>query len=287
MEGGHAAGNGFYYNTPTFPGSTYPYSLYPYGPYDIYTRNWQYYCEGAVNVNGLIFKCHSYFEGGHGYIDMEKAFAVSCNSYFINLCQKTGYRNLIEMAQKFGLGQETGIGSQGIAEARGSLPPIDSYYSQADIANLSIGQGMLLATPLQVADIVATVANGGIRNRVNIVDSIIDSDGNVIKNLRVKEGRRIISKDTADTIKDLMEAATSSYGTGTDAVVGYYGGAGGKTGSAETGSPDVVHAWFAGYFPAKNPRYSIAVFAENGKYGGKVAAPVFAEIARNMIEKGY
>ncbi|MGE5629735.1 MAG: penicillin-binding transpeptidase domain-containing protein, partial [Caulobacteraceae bacterium] len=64
------------------------------------------------------------------------------------------------------------------------------------------------------------------------------------------------------------------------------GGAGGKTGSAETGT-DVVHAWFAGYFPAKNPRYSIAVFAENGKYGGKVAAPVFAEIARNMIEKGY
>ena len=119
---------------------------------------------------------------------MEKAFAVSCNSYFINLCQKTGYRNLIEMAQKFGLGQETGIGSQGIAEARGSLPPKDSYYSRADIANLSIGQGMLLATPLQVADMVATVANGGIRNRVNIVDSIIDSDGNIIKNLRVKEG---------------------------------------------------------------------------------------------------
>ena len=83
-----------------------------------------------------------------------------------------------------------------------------------------------------------------------------------------------------------MEAATSSYGTGTDAVVGYYGGAGGKTGSAETGNRDVVHAWFAGYFPVKNPRYSIAVFAENGKYGGKVAAPVFAEIARNMIEKG-
>lgn len=286
-NGGHVAGDGFYYNTPVSPGNTYSYSLYPYGPYDIYTRNWQYYCEGAVNVNGLIFRCHSYFEGGHGYLDMEKAFAVSCNSYFINLSLKTGYRKLIEMARKFGLGEVTGIAGQGIAEAPGSLPPVDSYYSQADIANLSIGQGALLATPLQVADMVATVANGGIRNRVNIADSIVDSNGNIVKNLRVKEGRRIISKETADTIRDLMEAATSSYGTGTDAVAGYYGGAGGKTGSAETGNPDVVHAWFAGYFPARNPRYSIAVFAENGKYGGKIAAPVFAEIARNMIEKGY
>ncbi|MGE5613654.1 MAG: peptidoglycan D,D-transpeptidase FtsI family protein, partial [Bacillota bacterium] len=160
MNEGSSAGSGFYFNMPY---DRFFDSLYLYGPYDFYTRGRQYYCEGAVNVNGLIFKCHSYFEGGHGYIDMEKAFAVSCNSYFINLCQKTGYRNLVEMAQRFGLGQETGIGSQGIAEAPGSLPKIDSYYSQADIANLSIGQGTLLATPLQVADMVATVANGGIR----------------------------------------------------------------------------------------------------------------------------
>jgi peptidoglycan glycosyltransferase/penicillin-binding protein 2 len=121
---------------------------------------------------------------------------------------------------------------------------------------------------------------------VNIVDSIVDADGRIVEKIKVSQGSRIISKETADKIKKLMEAVTLN-GTGTEAVMGYYGGAGGKTGSAETGSKDIVHAWFAGYFPAAQPRYAIAVFAENGRLGGKSAAPVFAEIAKNMIEKGY
>ena len=248
--------------------------------------NGHYYCEGAVNINGLIFKCSSYYQGGHGILNMEQAFALSCNSYFIELCQKVGYRELIDMARKFGLGSQTGISGQGVAESAGSLPKSDTYYSQADIANLAIGQGTLLATPLQVADIVATVANGGIKNRVNIVDSVIDDDGNVVREVRVKEGQRVISTYTANSIKKLMEAVTE-YGTGTDAGIGLSGGAGGKTGSAETGIQGKVHAWFAGYFPKNGPRYSIAVFVENGQLGGKVAAPVFAEIARGMVGKGY
>lgn len=245
-----------------------------------------YYCEGATNINGLEFKCSSYFEGGHGVLNMERAFAVSCNSYFIDLCQKIGYKKLIETAQKFGLGRQTGIAGQGVGEASGSLPPLNAQYSRADIANLAIGQGVLLATPLQVADMVATVANGGIKNRINIVDSIVDSKGNIVKEIRVKEGRRIISKSAADKIKNMMEAVTE-HGTGMEAVMGYSGGAGGKTGSAETGSKDVIHAWFAGYFPAAEPRYSVSVFAENGRYGGKAAAPIFAGIAEEMLRLGY
>ncbi len=245
-----------------------------------------YYCEGAVNINGLTFKCSSYYSGGHGIVNLEQAFALSCNSYFIELCQKIGYRELIGMARKFGLGSQTGVFGQGVSESAGSLPKSDVYYSQADIANLAIGQGALLATPLQVADIVATVANGGIKNRVNIVDSITDEDGNVVREVRIKSGQRIISTYTANRIKQLMEAVTQ-YGTGIDAVIGLYGGAGGKTGSAETGVSGKVHAWFAGYFPKKEPRYSIAVFVENGQQGGKIAAPVFAEIACGMTKIGF
>jgi len=245
-----------------------------------------YYCSGAVDINGLTFKCYSYYEGGHGEVDLEKAFALSCNSYFIELCQRIGYKRLIEMAQNFGLGEVTGISGQGVAEFSGNLPDKNSSYSRADIANLAIGQGVLLATPVQVADLTATIANGGIKNRVNIVDSIVDDSGRTVEKIKVSQGRRIISKETADKIKKLMEAVTVS-GTGTEAVMGYYGGAGGKTGSAETGSKNIVHAWFAGYFPAAEPRYSVAVFVEDGRLGGKSAAPVFAEIAREMIEKGY
>jgi peptidoglycan glycosyltransferase/penicillin-binding protein 2 len=245
-----------------------------------------YYCSGAVDISGLTFKCYSYYEGGHGGLDLERAFTVSCNSYFIELCQKIGYRRLVDMAQKFGLGNATGISGQGVYESSGNLPDKSAFHSKADVANLAIGQGVLLATPLQVADITATIANGGIKNRVNIVDSIVDADGRIVEKIKVSQGSRIISKETADKIKKLMEAVTLN-GTGTEAVMGYYGGAGGKTGSAETGSKDIVHAWFAGYFPAAQPRYAIAVFAENGRLGGKSAAPVFAEIAKNMIEKGY
>ena len=245
-----------------------------------------YYCSGAVDINGLTFKCYSYYEGGHGEIDLERAFALSCNSYFIELGQRIGYRRLLEMAQRFGLGCRTGISEQGIAEAAGNLPDINAYHSRADIANIAIGQGAILATPVQVADLTATVANGGIRNKVNIVDSIVDEKGRIVEKIKVSEGRRIISKETSDRIKEMMEAVTLN-GTGTEAVTGYWGGAGGKTGSAETGSKDVVHAWFTGYFPAAEPRYSVAVFAEDGRLGGRAAAPVFAAIAGSMLEKGY
>ncbi len=248
------------------------------------TVNNDFFCTGSVKAGNNIFKCSS--ANGHGQLDLEAAFAVSCNSYFITMGMETGYKELVTTAGKFGLGQYTGIYGQGIGEAKGNLPSADSYYSQGDIANLSIGQGVMMATPLQAADIAATIANGGIKNRVNIIDSIIDRDGNKINDLKIKEGRRIVKKETADTIKQLMEAVTD-FGTGTAARLDLYGGAAGKTGSAETGNKDVVHAWFAGYFPRKEPRYSIAVLVENGQYGGRVAAPIFAEIAEEIMKKGY
>lgn len=245
----------------------------------------KYYCGGFSEVNGIVFKCSSYLQGGHGLMDLEQAFAQSCNSYFIELGQRIGYEGLINMANKFGLGQKTGIGEQGVAEAGGTVPKMGNH-SRADIANLSIGQGALLATPLQVADITAVIANGGIKNKINIVESVVDDSGRVVETIRKDGGQRIISSSTAQKIRRLMEAVTE-YGTATDAGMDYYGGAGGKTGSAETGIDGAVHAWFAGYFPKADPKYSIAVFIENGRYGGKAAAPVFAEIATRMKDKGY
>lgn len=245
-----------------------------------------YYCPGYIDIGSIQFKCSSYVEGGHGELNLEQAFAKSCNPYFIDMGEKIGYRKLIEMARRFGLGSETGIKEQGISDFPGNLPDPDSNHSAGDIANLSIGQGVLMATPLQVADIVATVANGGIKNRINVADCIMDSEGNNVRELKIKEGRRIIPRENANIIKKLMEAVTD-YGTGTAAMLWEYGGAAGKTGSAETGRKDIVHAWFAGYFPRNEPKYSISVLAENGQYGGKVAAPVFAEIASEIMKKGY
>lgn len=242
------------------------------------------FCMGSIKAGSNIFRCSK--TEGHGEVDLTSAFAQSCNSYFIKKGIDVGYKKLVGMAKLFGLGSYTGINGQGINEAKGNLPDENAYYSAGDIANLSIGQGVIMATPVQVADIAATIANGGIKNKINIVDSIVDREGNKVREVKVKEGHRIISKETADRIKKLMEAVTE-YGTGTAARLEMYGGGAGKTGSAQTGSRDVVHAWFAGYFPRNQPRYSIAVLVENGQYGGKVAAPVFAEIAEEIMKKGF
>lgn len=247
-----------------------------------------YFCPGYVILGDKEFRCSAYGKGGHGLIDLHEAFASSCNPYFIELGIKIGPNNIIETANKFGFGKITGIDSQGVEESAGNLPKTGSF-TYGDTANISIGQGDVLATPLQVADMVATIANGGIKNNVNIVDSIVDSKGNTVKVIRKDKGERIIEKEVCDKIKQLMEEVTVS-GTGTRANLSEYGGAGGKTGSAETGQfingEKVVHAWFAGYFPRLDPKYSVAVFIEDGKSGGAIAAHVFEEIAKTILKKG-
>lgn len=251
--------------------------------------NMSYFCPGYITLGDKEFKCSSYEKGGHGLIGLDDAFASSCNPYFIELGIKTGHKNIINTAKKLGFGNFTGVNMQGVEESAGHLPDINKQFTFGDTANISIGQGDVLTSPLQVADMIATIANGGIKNKVNIVDSIIDSSNNTLKVIRYDEGNRVLSKEVCDRIKYLMEKVTVS-GTGIKANLDKYGGAGAKTGSAETGQyingEKVVHAWFAGYFPRLDPRYSVAVFVENGKSGGSVAAPIFEEIAREILIKG-
>ena len=249
-----------------------------------------YFCPGYIQLGDKDFRCSSYYRGGHGLVSLQEAFASSCNPYFIELGLKVGHKNILETAKMFGLGEVTGINAQGVEESAGNLPDPDGYFTYGDTANISIGQGDIMATSLQVADIVATIANGGIKNKVNIVDSIVDSRGNKVKQIRNDAGKRIIPKEVCDKIRQLMEEVTIT-GTGTKANLDEYGGAGGKTGSAETGQYEngekVVHAWLAGFFPKFNPKYSISVFIENGKSGGTVAAPIFEEIAKNIMINGH
>ena len=184
--------------------------------------DYNFFDPGYIDVGNRQFKSSSYGIGGNGWITLTNAFALSCNSYFIDMGIKIGYKNLVNMAQKFGLGKVTGINEQGVEETPGNLPDVNAHHTDGDTANLSIGQGLVMATPLQAADIAATIANGGIKNKINIVDSIIDHDGNIVKNIKVSKGERIISQATADKIKSLMEDVTT-VGTGTKANLSQYG----------------------------------------------------------------
>ena len=251
--------------------------------------NMIYNCPGYIQVGDKEFKCSSYNKGGHGTLDMNTALAVSCNSYFINMALDLGAEPILTMCDTFGLGKNTGLSLQRIDEAKGFVSKLSDIKNPGDVANISIGQGQIMATPVQIADLVATIANGGIRNNINVVDCVVNDVGNKVRDLKNINQSRVISEETAEKIKHLMEGVISS-GTGNQANLDGYGGAGGKTGSAETGQyidgEKITQAWFAGYFPAKEPKYSVAIFIEDGKSGGTSAAPIFAEIGTEIMSKG-
>ncbi|HEY5585835.1 MAG TPA: penicillin-binding transpeptidase domain-containing protein [Ruminiclostridium sp.] len=251
--------------------------------------NMVYNCPGYIQVADTEFKCDSYEKGGHGTIDMNTALAVSCNAYFINLAIELGAEPILAMCDSLGLGKTTGLSKQGIPESSGLVTALSDIKNPGDIANISIGQGQILVTPVQIADLVATIANGGIKNNINVVDSVVNNEGNKIRDLKEISQKRVFSKETAERIKLLMEGVVST-GTGNQANLDEYGGAGGKTGSAETGQfidgEKVIQAWFAGYFPSKEPKYSVSIFIEDGKSGGAAAGPIFKEIGTEIMKKG-
>ena len=245
------------------------------------------YCDGGITVGGRRFGCH--LASGHGGLDLKHAFMESCNPYFISQGLKTGLDPILDMAEKFGLKEPITL-CEGLSTAQPLLPP--HYGSEKPssllVANTSIGQGDILVSPLHALQIINTVATGGIYRPLRLVDSIV-TDGKAEAYGEAGEERRVLQPETAQWLQELMQA-TMEDGTGRTAKPETTSG-GGKTASAETGQKkdgeDVVQAWFGGYFPETQPRYSIIVFSENGKSGAAACSPVFKEIADEMLNLGF
>ena len=244
----------------------------------------KFYDPGYIEVNNLRFNGWDYEKGGRGALTFTEALAYSSNPVFIQVGLKLGAEKLNYFAQQFGFGRKSNLNFNG--EVAGNLPSLNNIYP-GELANFSIGQGQFEATPLQVASLVATIANDGIKVDPYLVSKLTNSEGIVVKKYDVPSGTRVISKKTARQLQEMMTAVTR-IGTGQTAYVEGLGSAG-KTGSAETGRTNekgqgISHAWFAGYGPLKNPQYAIVVFIEDGMSGGDVAAPLFAEILSGIYE---
>ncbi|MBQ2897340.1 MAG: penicillin-binding protein 2 [Clostridia bacterium] len=241
----------------------------------------KFVCKGYSYISGQKIDCHNIY--GHGQITFEEAFMYSCNPVFIEIGQRIGYAKIIEYAEKFGIGKKI-LNPTSLHQGQGNLPDKNNYYL-ADLANLSIGQGLLSGNAVNGAVLTAVIANGGIIKQVNCVDSIVDSVGQKKKALRVFGEKRIISEKTALQIYKMM-LKTNISGTGTSGYIEDFG-SGGKTGSAQTGwvvdGQRYQHGWYTGFFPAQNPRFAMCVFVENGKSGSETAAPVFKEIGERII----
>ncbi|NLA60722.1 MAG: penicillin-binding protein 2 [Firmicutes bacterium] len=223
-------------------------------------------CEGSIEVGDRVVACGSR-ESGHGTVTVKEALAYSCNSALIQCVQRIPARELVEFARLSGFGEKTGLELP--EESPGVLPNAHSMYL-GDLANLAIGQGYLLVTPLQVAAFYRSIVDGGMWKSPELIPG---SD---------KTLKRLFGEETAGTLQSALLLATRS-GTGQAAYIDGFGSAG-KTGTAETGHRDgKPHAWFAGWTPLIAPKYVIVVFVEEGGDGPTVAAPIFHDIAERLL----
>ena len=245
------------------------------------SESFEYNCTGSVTYNGVMFHCHK--KDGHGVLDMKSAVANSCNTYFIELALKTGADNIIETASSFGFGKKITL-ANGIESSKGNLPSAESLDSKAAVANLSFGQGTLLATPLQICSLMAAIARNGVYVEPYLIEGICDENGNMTRLYRYGEKKQVISQSNAQKLKSFLEAVVES-GSGSRAKSETVSVAG-KTATAQTGKSEngeeIYNAWFAGYFPTDNPKYAVAILKEDGGEGALSCAPVFGTIAEKI-----
>ncbi|HEX3025920.1 MAG TPA: penicillin-binding transpeptidase domain-containing protein [Clostridia bacterium] len=244
-------------------------------------------CSGSVDIYGRTFNDEK--KGGHGSQNMSQAMANSCNVYYISLGQKIGGNKILDMAKKLGFGT-SGELAPGLKPDDGVLPTSSSLEIPAALANFSMGQGNFMATPVQVARMISAVANGGLLPTPRLVKELVDDKMSVVKDNPSAVPDRVMSAEIAKTLKNFLIGTVKS-GTGVPAAP-TYGGAGGKTATAETGwvknGKAINQAWFAGFYPADNPKYAIVALLENGVAGGADAGPAFKYIADSLAPSlGY
>ncbi|HVL64834.1 MAG TPA: penicillin-binding protein 2 [Actinomycetota bacterium] len=224
---------------------------------------------------------------GGGEINLADALRVSCNTTFAQIGLEV-HEEQFEIAEALGFNQQIPF-DVGLAR---------SVFDPADEDNLprralaGIGQGDVASTPLQMALVAATVANGGSVPRPTLVREVIDPRGGVVHRAQPESLGRAFSERTASTLTEMMVRVVDE-GTGTNAQIPGVSIAG-KTGTAQSAEGAAPHAWFIAFAPAANPKIAVAVFVENGgtfgqeATGGTVAAPMAkAVIETDRRERGW
>jgi cell division protein FtsI (penicillin-binding protein 3) len=224
-----------------------------------------------------------------GWITATEVLAYSSNIGSTKIAQIVGEDDLREAYLRFGFGEPSGVDLPG--EARGMVQPLP--WREHLLANVSFGHG-ISATALQVANAYASVANGGWLKRPYIMKSIRDSETGEVSEGKPKTIRRVLGDDAAAKVRLMLSATTIGDGTGLNARVPGFPVAG-KTGTAqrvlENGrgyEPGAYVSSFAGFLPANDPKFVIFVSLDKPRknyYGGAVAAPVFARIARFAVSR--
>ncbi|HHV45528.1 MAG TPA: hypothetical protein GXX53_01265 [Tissierellia bacterium] len=237
-----------------------------------------FYCNGYEKIGEVVIKCNK--TEGHGHIDINEAFSLSCNSAFIQLGKEVGSKKIMDMAKRLGFGNRINIGL--LEEISGILPEGEEIKGPA-IGNISIGQGSIEVTPIQITNLMMIIANDGVMKPMSIVEGITAEDGTMIKPYNRPEKRQVLSITTSRIIKDFLIDVVE-YGTARNLDLDDIGGAAGKTGSAQAilNRQETIHGWFTGFYPVDEPEYVITVIVEEGVSGAQSAVPIFEKIAKEI-----
>lgn len=255
------------------------------------------FCGGSHEVGDRVLRCWK--KHGHGHVTMHEALVQSCDVYFYRLAQRLGVDKIARYARGFGFGAPTGIELDG--ESPGLVPDrawkkrrFGTPWYPGETPLVAIGQGFLGVTPLQMASLTATVANGGTVYRPWFVRRVLSPEGQVMEEYGPvrKASLDLKHRSLAVVRRALFDVVHHQRGTGRRARSEMVEVAG-KTGTAQVvqmlgevvKSEDLPyavrdHAWFVAYAPAKEPEIAVATLVEHGGHGGAAAAP----IAREVIE---
>src|SRR5947207_2314826 len=263
----------------------------------------RYSCGGGVSYGDHFFQCwvaEKHYT--HGTLGLTEAIKVSCDSFFYQYGNAAGIQSIDAVGKMLGIGEESGLQLSG--EQAGNLPGPEwmqihhpqERWSQAQTANVSIGQGYTLVSPLQLAMAYVTIANGGICFYPRLVDKVLNQNGSpaldengkvaVLPTPRVRADlRNELSREQIDLVrKGLWKVVNEDGGPGGRARLKNVQVAG-KTGTAQAtdrGHKDTV-AWFACFAPFDHPKYVIAVMVQGGEHGGSVAGPIATRILERTL----
>lgn len=251
-------------------------------------------CLPALQIGNVTF--HNWKKTPRGELNFVQALTESCDTWFYQAGIKTGAEPIIDWAQKLGFGAKCGIPLRGEVDGR---VPNDQYMKathgrrllNGDIANLSIGQGDTQVTPLQMAQAMGVIANGGTLYQTRLVQQVQSIDNETVTAFQVREKRTLdASPETMEQLRTgMINVVNAPSGTAHQARLDNVEVAG-KTGTAQWGpkSKERTAAWFAGFVPAEHPQYAFAALYEgevgSKVHGGSAAAPMIGKVLKEVYK---
>jgi penicillin-binding protein 2 len=285
------------------PGSTYKMVTALAGlASGVITKDTTIFCPGYYKFGHRTYRCWKH--SGHGTVDLRRAVAESCDTFFHMVGQKVGVDRLAEFANKMGLGVLSGIEMEN--EKTGTIPTKAwklrtkrEKWHDGETLSVAIGQGFNTVTPLQICLMTATLATGGVRMKPMIIDRIVDIHSGRVTNFPPEVTERIPLNSAYMGIirQGMMDVVQGARGTARKVAIKGLDIAG-KTGSAqvvrlaqykglkESAIPYKYrdHAWFTCYAPAEKPEIAVTVMIEHGLHGGSAAGPVARAILREYFK---